>query len=100
MLAGILGLIMCEAYGQSKAEEAEGRVRARLSGFWQAMQDADYAKALAFVQPDSRRAFDKLSRTRVNKFRISSLTFNSEYTECDSVTIVSKPSPGFSAVFD
>jgi hypothetical protein len=93
LFAGICGLVLCKTYGQTIAGEAEERVRARLSGFWQAVQDADYEKAITFIHPDSRRTFNKLPKTRVNQFKISSLKFNKDYTECDTTTMVSKPMP-------
>jgi len=93
LFAGIFALVLCKAHGQAEAEQAEERVRARLSGFWQAMQDADYEKAITFIQSDSRRTFNKLPKSRVNQFKISSLKFNDDYTECDTTTMVSKPTP-------
>lgn len=93
LFAGISALVLCKAHGQAKAEEAEEHVRARLSGFWQAMQDADYEKAITFIHPGSRRTFNQMPRSRVNQFKISSLRFNKDFTECDTTTIVSKPTP-------
>jgi hypothetical protein len=96
----VLSITADYAGAQALAEAADQRLRARISGFWQAMQDADYDKAMTFIDLDSRRAFNKLPKSRVSSFKIDKLTFDRDFTECATVTVVSKPMPAFGAVFD
>ncbi len=85
---------------QSNDQAPAQQLRARIAGFWQAMQDADYDKAITFIQADSKKTFNRMPKSRVNKFQIENLKFNKDFTECDTVTIVTKPMAAMGAVFD
>jgi hypothetical protein len=83
------------------ARAAEARLRARMAGYWDAMQRSDYEAAAQFVHPDSRKLFAfEVPKSRVVRWKIDKLSFNSDLTGCDTVTIVSKPIPYREVVMD
>jgi hypothetical protein len=93
-------MVMPAAAVQSAAGATEGRaageakLRARMTGYWDAMQRSDYAAASDYVHPDSRRVFSfEVPKSRVVSWKIESLRFNTEGTACETVTRVAKPIP-------
>lgn len=84
----IIGIWLCPVQSIAQTNEVESQLRERISGFWQAMQDADYDKAIDFIHPDSRKTFSRISRNRVLGWSIQKLEFDEDQTTCTANIIV------------
>jgi hypothetical protein len=99
-LLAVAGIGALTAVSFSQAQNSEDRLRSRMSGYWDAMQKADYDAAATYIHPDSRSTFAKVPRSRILSWSIKSLGCNEEHTVCDTITIVKKPMPGIGVAID
>jgi hypothetical protein len=100
LMPAIICVWLCPVHAFSQVDDTESQLRARISGFWNAMQDGDYLKAGTFVLPDSYKAFDRTNRTRVVKWSIQRLEFNQDRTSCLAVMTVTKPAAALAVELD
>jgi hypothetical protein len=99
-IAAIICILAVSVQGMSQAQTLEERLRLRMSGYWDAMQKADFEKATEYIHPDSRKTFARVPRSRVGNWKIKSLGCNDDRSVCDTVTVVTKPLPGVGAELD
>lgn len=100
LMSAIIGIWQCPVQSIAQSDEVEAQLRARISDFWNAMQDADYDRASAFIHPDSRKAFSRSTKARVIRWSIKNLEFDADRTSCQAVMIVRRPAPALAAEMD
>jgi hypothetical protein len=96
----IIGIWANGVQGWAQAPDREVQLRARLQGYWEAMEQADFEAASQFVEPQGRTIFRDTPKGRMGRWKIDKLEFNEDKTVCEVTTIVRKAAPMFGAELD
>jgi hypothetical protein len=100
LMPAIIGIWISPVQSNAQTDNVEIQLRARISEFWQAMQDGDYDKAATFIHPDSRKTFAKMPRARVIRWSIQKLEFDESQTSCAAIMTVRRPAPALATEID